>query len=181
MIVYEPLVMTGYEWVNCINAEQYEVFTNFDGELKGAGWKPIKVRRVRADNSQDMKESDFPWLGSDAMVMRRSAVDKLRDILEQDGEILILSTDDKIDLFVLNARVVNALDEQRSEVVRYPGTDRIMMLKKPVFNYEKIKGVNVFRLLHRASSTYVTDRFVERVKEAGLRGLTFKKVWSSDK
>jgi hypothetical protein len=33
-------------------------------------------------------------------------------------------------------------------------------------------------LPRRASSTYVSKRFVDRVKAADLRGLAFNKVWS---
>lgn len=180
MIVYEPLVTNGYEWVNCADAEDYEVFNNFDGTARGKEWRPVLVRRVRADHSQDMKESDFPWLGSWALVMRKAATDALRNILEESGEILPLQTDDGVELSVLNAQVVDALDEASSDIMRLPSSNRIMLVKKPVFLENPIKGLDVFRLPHRASSTYVSDEFVKRVKEAGLRGLTFNKVWSSD-
>jgi hypothetical protein len=180
MVVYEPLVTNGYEWVNCADAEDYEAFNSFDGAARGKEWKPILVRRVRADDTQDMRESDFPWLGSWALVMRKDAVDALRDILEESGEILPLQTEDGVELFVLNAQVADAFDEANSDIMRLPSTNRIMLVKKPVFFENAIKGLDLFRLPHRASSTYVSDRFVKRVKEAGLRGLTFKKVWSSD-
>jgi hypothetical protein len=180
MNVYEPLVANGYEWVNCVDAKEYEVFNNFDGTTRREEWRPVLVRRVRADHSQDMKESDFPWLGSWALVMRERTVDALRVMLEENGEILPLQTSDGVDLFVLNTQVVDALNESNSEIMRLPGTNRIMLVKKPAFYAERIKGLDIFRLSHRASSTYVSDRFVNHAKEAGLCGLTFNKVWSSD-
>ncbi|MBN8211520.1 MAG: hypothetical protein J0M09_01210 [Xanthomonadales bacterium] len=179
MNVYEPLVTNGYEWVNCANGEDYDVFNSFDGTARRKEWRPVLVRRVRADNAQDMKESDFPWLGSWALVMRKAAVDALRDILENNGEILPLQTDDGIELFVFNAQTIDALDESKSNIMRLPNTNRIMLVKSPVFFENAIKDLDLFRLPHRASSTYVSDQFVKRVKEAGLRGLTYNKVWSS--
>jgi len=105
-------------------------------------------------------------------------VDALRDILDRNGEILPLSTDDGVDLFVLNARVVDALDEASSSLTIVPGTNRIMRLKSVAFVPSAIEGVDLFRLPHRGSATYVSERFVGRVKAAGLHGLAFNLRWS---
>ena len=178
MDVFEPLVRKGYEWINCVNQVDYELFVGFDGTSRGATWKPIPVRRVRADKRHDFKPSDFPWLGSDALVMRRAAFGALNDMLEANGEVLPLSTDDGVDLFVLNARVIDALDEANSSLMKFPGTNRIMRITKLAFIPTAVRGVDIFRLPHRASSTYVSNRFVDRVNAAGLRGLEFTQVWS---
>lgn len=178
MDILEPMVHEGYEWINCVKPADYEVFAGFDGSSRGATWRPIPVRRVRADEHHEVKPSDFPWLGSDALVMRRSAVDALRDILDANGELLPLSTDDGVELFVLNARVLDALDEPNSSLMKFPGTNRIMRIKKVAFVTSVVKGADMFRLPLRASSTYVSERFVERVNAAGLCGLVFSKVWS---
>lgn len=176
--IYEPLVAEGYEWVNTVQEDDYEAFLQFDGQPLASMWKPIAVRRVRADERQAFNASDFPWLGSHALIMRRSAVDALRDILDANGEVLPLSTDDGVELSVLNVRIVEALDEANSSLMKFPGTNRIMRIKKVAFVASKIEGIDLFRLPHRASSTYMSERFVERVKAAGLRGLVFNKVWS---
>jgi hypothetical protein len=178
MEFFEPMVREGYEWVNCVNQADYEVFARLEGSPQGNAWKPVPVRRVRADEQHDFRPSDFPWLGSDALVMRRKAVEALRDLLDSNGEVLALSTDDGVELFVLNAQVIDALDEPNSSLLKFPGTNRIMRIRKCAFVVRAVEGVDIFRLPHRASSTYVSGRFVERVLEAGLKGLEFKKVWS---
>lgn len=116
--------------------------------------------------------------GGHALVLRRSAIDALRDMLEANGELLPLSTDGGVALFVLNAQVIDALDEANSSRTRFPGTDRIMRIEHAAFIPAAIEGVDLFRLPHRAACTYVSERFVERVESAGLRGLIFDKVWS---
>jgi len=177
MAFFEPLAAEGYEWVNAIQERDYGVFLQFDGKPRAATWKPVAVRRVRADEHQASNPSDFPWLGSHALVMRPSAVVALRDILDKSGEVLPLATDDGVELFVLNACVIDALDESKSKLTRFPGTNRVMRIKDVAFVASAIEGVDLFRLPHRASSTYVSGRFAERVKAAGLRGLVFNKVW----
>ena len=176
--IYAPVGAEGFECINTIDDQDYEVFLQFDGKPRKSEWKPVAVCRVRADQYQACNASDFPWLGSHAVVMRRAAVDALRDILDSSGEVLPLSTDDDVELFVLNARVIDALDEANSSLMKFPGTNRIMRIKKVAFVASAIEGADLFRLPHRASSTYVSERFVERVKAAGLHGLVFNKVWS---
>ena len=80
-MIYEPLVGEGYEWVNCIDDADYEIFWGFDGSTRADDWRPVKVRRVRADNRQAFNRSDFPWLGAHALVMRRRSLEELRDLL----------------------------------------------------------------------------------------------------
>ena len=169
----------GYEWLNCCDDSDDEVFVTLDGSSQAGRWQPIKVRRVRADDRHDFKPSDFPWLGEHALVMRREAVDVLRDVLEAHGEVLPLVTEDATELWMFNARAIDALDEGRSNIVRFPGTNRIMRIVKIAFVESALRGVDIFRLPHRASSTYVSQRFFDRVRDAGLVGLEFKKVWSS--
>jgi hypothetical protein len=81
------------------------VFLSLDGSPRASNWKPVPVRSVRADDTQECNPSDFPWLGS-ALVMRRRAVDALRDMVVANGEILPLHTDDDVELYVFNVRAI---------------------------------------------------------------------------
>jgi hypothetical protein len=176
-MIYEPLVAEGYEWINCCDDADYEVFWSFDGSPRAPGWKPVKVRRVRADDRQAFNPSDFPWLGAHALIMRRKPVEALRKMLASGGEVLPLATDDGTDLSVLNVtRVLDAIDEQRSDILRFPGSGRIMRIQSIAFLEPIVRGVDIFRLPHRASPTYVSERFVKAVQDAGLRGLEFNQV-----
>lgn len=177
-VIFQPLVTTGYEWVNTIDRNDYEEFLRLDGKLRGEDWRPIAVRRVRADEHQEFRASDFPWLGF-ALIMRRSAVDALRDILDRSGELLPLKTDDGTELFVLNAQAIDALDEGNSTLIRFQGSNRIMRITKPAFIPSAVKDIDIFRLPHRGSPTFVSQRFVDRVEAAGLKGLDFTEVWHS--
>lgn len=178
-MIYEPLVQTGYEWINTVDDADYEKFLSFDGTSRVANWKPVRVRRVRADNQQDCRESDFPWLGSHALVLREQAVTVLRQLIEPCAEILPLETDDGVKLSVVNVlRVVDALDEERSVIVKFASSNRIMRVTRPYFREADIRGLDMFRLPFRPSPTYLSQNIVDAASTAGLVGLDFKQVWS---
>jgi hypothetical protein len=178
-VIFQPLVKEGFEWINACAESDYEIFLSFDGSSRASTWKPVKVRRVRADERQAAKASDFPWLGAHALVMRRQVIDTIGDLLSKYGEILPLSTEDGTELFVLNVtNVLDALDEKRSELTRFRESNRIMRIKKPVFKPAMIANAEIFRLPYRASPTYVSQIFVDRVNGVGLEGLEFLSAWS---
>ncbi len=176
MTFYEPRGAEGFECVNTFEDGHYEVFRTLDGRALSSTWRSFSVRLVSADNRQTQRLSDFPWLGSYALVMRERAVEFLSGILKNHGELLPLETDDGVRLFVFNCKIVNALNEAGSIIQRFPGTDRIMRVKKVMFVEDEVKNLDMFRLPYRLSPTWVSDRFVKHYCEAGLRGLTFKEV-----
>jgi hypothetical protein len=91
-MIYQPLVRDGYEWINTEDPADYEVFLSFDGRRHAADWRAVRVRRVRMDDRHACKPSDFPWLGGHALILRTTAVEALRDLLEANGELLPLGT-----------------------------------------------------------------------------------------
>ncbi len=67
MPIYEPLVADGYERVNAVREQDDEVFLGFDGQHRTAAWRPIAVRRVRADAI-----SPYPFVVPTAAAASRS-------------------------------------------------------------------------------------------------------------
>jgi hypothetical protein len=175
MVFYEFDGEDDYEIACTIDDGDYEKFLFLTDE----DWTPVRVRLTRADWRQKAMRSDFPSLGTGALTMRESSRKALEDIIDGNGECLPLLLEDGSTMIVFKAQVIDALDNGRFEIDRIPGTDKIMLVRKPHFIASKLSGVDVFRLPHRASSTHVSERFVDRVKELGLKGIVFKKVWSS--
>ena len=75
------------------------------------------------------------------------------------------------------------VSDLQAEVRRLGGTPdddgSILAIERHVFDARGIGASEMFKLPMRASSIYVTDRFVERVQNAGLRGVAFEMVWNS--
>ncbi|RHX89055.1 imm11 family protein [Leptospira stimsonii] len=174
MNFYRLWPKNGFEWVNAVNPDDYEYFHELRGEPFAGEWKPIEVRRVKADENKPARISDFPWLGGHALILRDSAIRALSTFLLKDGELLSLVCDDGTPLYIFNSRLVDALNYDLSSVTYFPGTNRIMHLADVVLIEERLQTVDIFRLPHRASPTFVSQAVREAVVAADLKGLDFE-------
>jgi hypothetical protein len=177
--IYEPNPIDGYEWVRCVELDDYRVFKALDGTPRADSWEPIQVKRFVPEGQRAAKANDFPWLNID-LIMRRRAVDALCDFMEPYGEFLPLLVDDDVELFVFNVtQVVDALDEEHSVLERFED-GAVMWIDSYVFHEPLIRGVDLFKIPTLSKSlTYVSERFVSAVAEAGLVGLEFELLWAS--
>ena len=72
----------------------------------------------------------------------------------------------------------DALDEEASSIVRFAG-GRIMMIREHAFRADVVGENEIFKIPNlRVSRTYVSQRFVDRWTESGLKGLDFNQVWA---
>ncbi|HEY7583073.1 MAG TPA: hypothetical protein VIB78_05580 [Acidimicrobiia bacterium] len=134
LTVYAPAVLEGFEWVAPDRGVDHEALLQLDGTSRSSNWTPLNVRLIKADvDSGNLHESDFPWLGVHALVLRRSAMEVLLGLLAHEAEFLPLACADA-ELWVLNPlRVDDALDESNSDVVRF-GDGKLLKIDRPVFD-----------------------------------------------
>ena len=113
------------------------------------------------------------------MTLSRRAKERIGAYLEQFGELLPLACPDG-EFWTLNVtKIIDALDEARSDVLRSAETGRILVVWKHVFRAEALGGAEVFRLPEAHSNLiYVTDAFAERLASSGLEGLTLVQLWA---
>lgn len=177
MRIFQPVVAEGFQWVLPVDEGDFDVFQSFDGSPRAAQWVPVKVKLLHSDEGKKLEKSDFPWLGSDALILGDRAMTTIGSQVGQDGELLRLDCDEA-SLWALNVcRVIDALDIDRSSVVRF-GSGRIMTVREHVFHPEKLKEeILVFKIPQLPGSTYVTEAFLRSVEKAELRGLDFNLVW----
>ena len=135
------------------------------------GWDPDVSR---------LPKGDCPLLFTHIPVFTTRAVDALSDLLESNGELLpIVISGEKYFLFNVT-RVIDALDESRSEIIRFDDFE-IMDIEVHCFFPEKIGDAAVFKIPQMVTSdVFVTDVFVDRVKSARLKGFKFPLLWSSE-
>jgi hypothetical protein len=157
-----------------------------DGQFRGvpmslAAWKPIKVVRMYSEPENLIKPlgdraAIDAW--SDPMVLSRRALDELVPYIGRFGQVLPL-TFDECDYSLFNiTNVVDAVDLDASETVRYPdgGLSRI---RSYVFRPKAVRDHWIFKIPQYAKGfAFVTDRFVEVVHRAGLTGFGFELLWS---
>ncbi|TPJ62173.1 DUF1629 domain-containing protein [Mesorhizobium sp. B2-7-1] len=170
--IHQFAVSEGQEWVLPVDDETYEVFFGLDGRSLD-GWQPPVMRRVEEG---ERLYSDFPWLGEHAPLLRQAAVDALAATLAPYGELVALRGEK---VWLLNVtKVIDALDEANSRIVRFDDGD-ILAIERYAFDAAKIGTAEVFKLPMRGSPVFVNEVFVERVRNAGLRNVSFEPVWAS--
>jgi hypothetical protein len=148
------------------------------GERLAGRWKPVRMYLLHADEGQQLRRSDMPWLGSHALILTRRAKDVLGGLLATDCELLPLVCEEE-DLWLVNpVLVAGAFDEQRSEFKRFPHSERIMTVYRYTFHDEVVARHRCFRIPEQVP-TFVTDEVVAAAQAADLRGVRFTLVWRS--
>lgn len=177
MAIYKFAVLENQEWIVPVDDDDFEAFLAMDGRVI-RNWAPPVMRMVETDEgSGESSYSDFPWLGEHAPILKKPAVDALAPVLTQYGQLLPLEGE-PVWLFNVTT-IVDALDKQKSHIVYFDDGD-ILDIERHVFRTDVIGTTEIFKLPGRASAVYATDRFVDRVWGAGLRGVAFAPVWVSE-
>ncbi len=152
-------------------------FDSLKGTPMASGWEPVEVAWGNAEGKQGW--GDFFSVGV-APVFTGRAVEALGDLLEGCGELLPLAVADGGEAYAYNVtRFSDALERERSEF-EYYDDGRIMAVDEYVFDPEKVAGETIFKLaVQPRGYEYVTDRFRDRVEQAGLAGFRWRPpVWS---
>lgn len=75
---------------------------------------------------------------------------------------------------------LDVLDEERSELERFPSSNRIMEIVRPVLKRVPLRDVGVFKLYDVAVYLFATDKFRDAYNLAQLTGLKFEECELSD-
>lgn len=176
--IFLPVGADGYELCHPISNGDFErINVEISGVPRRASWNAVPMQLVHKDEGRQLAESDSPWLGEHALIFRGRAASALDTTLRAYGELLPLECSEA-DMSIYNVtRVIEALDEQASSVVRF-SSGRIGIVQRYAFRAEAVRDVDVFKIPNlRVSPTYVSHRFVELWRSSGLKGLEFKRLW----
>ncbi|MGW0229971.1 hypothetical protein ACWDWO_16780 [Actinopolymorpha singaporensis] len=171
-----------YEFLTAEDEDDLEQLGELDATSRAADWAPVPVGigTTDEDTGSPLRRADFPWLGSWSLVLRDQAIDLAGPVLEPFGEILPLTCPDaRIALF--NPLVVlDALDENHSQLVRFPDGD-LMVIEKYVFSSRAVPERSIFKIpQERSGAVFYTEPVVDELRGLGLAGLDFKLLWDSD-
>ena len=157
---------------------------HFGGEAWGGSWHPpLLVRNpVNKDEAASQELGDLSMIDAYGSILAFSerALDALLPHISAYGQVLPVRFDESPCAIFNVTRVIDALDEAASEV-KYFEDGGVMRIAKFVFKPEAVKDEWIFKIPQRPSAhNFVTDRFVQLVRNAGLRGFEFKKRWSDE-
>lgn len=121
---------------------------------------------------------DFVPYGS-VPVFQEHVYEAMRDIWDAHGQILPLRCEGQT-LWAFNVlTTLEALDEQRSEVVYFIGGNKIMDVESYAFDQRVIGDTAIFLDPRLGLPIFVTDRFMNRIEEHGFTGIAPKLIWAS--
>jgi hypothetical protein len=170
----------GFRWLTLAGPPDLGLLFVVQGLPAAEHWTAPTVATLEldfADEGLPLSLPDFPVFTTPAVFSRRG-VDSLLDLLVESGEILPLQCDEG-EFFVFNVtRMLDALDEGASELKRFGrrGGGKVKQIVRHAFLPERVTA-SVFRIPQKPLRVYVTQRFVDRVEEAGLTGFRFDHVW----
>jgi hypothetical protein len=144
-------------------------------------WQPVRLANLWTPprvNGRVAPYQDFPGIDMVLPAFSRRAVDALRDYLEPNGELLRLDSKTGEYYFYNITTIVDALDLEKSDCDFF--SDRPWLAFDAdyfAFDEGKLAGTSIFRLVDLPVFTIVTNSFVERVRECGLHGFHFERIW----
>lgn len=173
--VFRLLRAEGFGSLRPVRRGSLDLFDLMGTQPVGSRWSPVEVERVEPES---VPLGDFPALdGLPAFSSR--ALAHLKEQLEPCGEVLPLACRaGRFFVFHLT-HVADALDEERSEVVRFASNPRkIMDIRRYVFLPDRLSRCSILKCAGAPRAfVFVTSRFVESVVSAGLQGFRFLPVW----
>ena len=178
MRVYLPEPEEGFELCHPKHPSDFEVLiTQLNGQSRRSTWIPIPMEIVHDDEGIRLERADSPWLGSHAMILRQDAAALVAPALSEWGELLPLACSEAPLLVYNPTHVVDALDEEASDLDRF-SSGRIMMITRYVFRSDRIGSSTVFKIPElRSSPTFFTEPLKRDWTAAGIRGVHFRLVW----
>ena len=170
---YKVFCEDDYEIINPINKNDYDLLNSFDGISRKDIWHDFEVTFEAADKGKGKKKSDFPWYMSSVLILQENVILKMKDFFEANGELLPIHSSDNKKLFAFNCNMVDALDEEKSDIIRLGSSGKILLVKKTIFKNEKEIQADIFRLNYKSSPTFVSEKFIEMYKKYNFCGLKF--------
>jgi hypothetical protein len=157
------------------------------GEPRSADWEPIEIVPAEEDPDVPLPLGPIADITTVNAAIRNCVWSpRARAALEphvgQCGEFLRLRCKEADWVLFHVTRIIDALDENASEIVYFPGPQRkVLRLVKVVFKPRMLEGELMFRIPQRSSAdVFVTERFVQLVEQHGLVGFNLKQVWDSE-
>jgi hypothetical protein len=183
MIVYKPWVGDEAEWASPVEPGGHlkirDLLLGNPGVPVGDRWVPQRMYMVTQDDrGRPRRIVDMPNYSSDGIMATSRAREVLEPIVGNDAEFLEVTGGREMMWLVNPWRVVDALDEEKSDLKRFNNSERIMKVTKYVFRPEALAGVTYFRVPQLGARMFVTAPVVEAVHAAGLTGIDFRRLWS---
>ena len=135
--------------------------------------KPVVLKQCRSDTGKKNFQFDFSSMLSPFFVFSEIALNALEDILLPRGQVLPVTTESKRKKFFgyyPTNPLSDCLDKEKSE---YRIAEKGIIVDRPVLIANNITDEYLFSIEESIRWVFVTDKFKQRVEEAGLLAFDF--------
>lgn len=177
MKIYEPDVQESFEWVVLRRDDDFELIRGLGSAAVARTWEPPPVRLLSYDDRTGQRRAyaDLPWLGEHTLVLRDDTIEALRPLLRPFGEFLPLACSEARLALVHVTNVIDALDEERSEILRFPTSGRIMKIARHEFKHRVVVPPQAFKIPQMPrGAIFLTEDLVRNIDAFGFKGTTFR-------
>lgn len=176
-VVYKMEADPDMRWLEVKDELPEPLIYMLQGRPIAATWVPLEIQEVMDDELPAGPVSDFPYMHL-VPTFSSNAVRELEDLLTPHGELLPVRAK-RGEFYVFNVtNVVDALDENRSELERFTSSGRVMRIRRFVFRPDAVAGQTIFKIPQMIRSlVLVTDQFRQRVEDRRLTGFVFERLW----
>lgn len=142
-----------------------------------------KWPRIELEIAHKGKKSDIPyfWASGGRLVLSENARNKMRDIFETERiELLPMYLGDEVYYLV---HIVK-MEDVELKLTMYEGFKFIEEFDERELVEKNIEDKYIFGIYLKENKvdeyTYITEKFIDKVKELGLKGINFKVYWDSE-
>ena len=156
------------------------IYNDFMPASREWDWEPPRLAKIwkpRAVHGERNPENDYPEIGLQVPAFSQRAVDRLGRLLSHNGELLALVCD-LGEYFAYNVtRVAEAMDPEGSEVFWAADAAWAQDVDRYEFLPDRLRGLTIFRPREQPNVVLATNVFLEAVRAAKLKGMSFQKLW----
>ncbi|MGE9549412.1 hypothetical protein [Snodgrassella sp. CS2] len=138
-------------------------------------YEPIALELDKSDTGKKNYKFDFSGSLSPFYILSQQALEKLDNIVSLKGQILPVITESKQKKFFgyyPTNPLAGCLDREKSI---YSETERGLIVDKPVLIAKNITEEYIFSIEEDIGWVFVTDKFKQRVENAGLLAFDFSR------
>ena len=121
-----------------------EFLWRFDGTPMEGRWTDVAF--TWDPETAGLPKGDYPFLMLGLPIFTRRAIEDLGDLLEGNGEIIPTTCEGDQIFFFNVTRIIDALDESDSEVIRFDDCSDVMYIDRYAFFAAKLVESTIFKI-----------------------------------
>lgn len=146
------------------------------GQPQAPTWVPPEVELLSEEGRTEYQSFDTVYLNGDFLVVKDTALPRVVAELTPSCELLPLRCAQEPLTLVNVLQVVDALDEDGSDIKRFASSGRIMAVNRYVFRPQAVPSDGLFRVPQSPGRMFCTQVTADVLRDR-LSGLDLQPVW----